>query len=233
MNFDVHSDNESVNDMASTYSNGSLEEENIGTQDEPQLVIEKYEEKLLQSIENATEKSTQIRIQALHQICDIFQHRYIPDFIEDRKCTLMDIVEKSLRRGKGAEQEWAARLSTLLIVQLGGDEDVSDNIKQILLQSLNNKTISNAVRGLACTALSMIHFLGTEDIEEIVETMRQCEQIFSASYSKIDKSAPTVNDDVAQLHVSALGAWGLLATVIPPGDFCSYINKNSILRWVF
>lgn len=227
MNFELHSDNESVNDMASTYSNGSVEEEN--TTDEPQFSTEKYEEKLLQGIENATEKSAQVRIQALQQICEIFQHRHIQDFVDERKCTLMDIVEKSLRRGKGTEQEWAARLSNLLILQLGGDDDISKNVKQILCQSLQNKTFPNSLRALACTAFSMIHFLNTEDISEIVEAMRLFEHIFSGSYLKSDKSAPTVNDDAVQLHVSALGAWGLLATVIPSGDFCLYMNNNSIL----
>lgn len=126
MNFDFQSDNESVNDVASvTCSNGSFDDENNGSGEDSQTFAEKHEEKLLQSIENATEKSTQIRIQALQNICQIFQHNHIPEFVEDRKVTVADIVEKSLRRGKREEQEWAARLSSLLILQIGGDDSIS------------------------------------------------------------------------------------------------------------
>ena len=54
--------------------------------------------------------------------------RYLPDFLDDRRATLADIIEKSLKRGKGAEVQAAARLSLLLAVQLPDAEDVSTNI---------------------------------------------------------------------------------------------------------
>lgn len=230
-NLDLQSDNESVNDMASIYSNGSYEEDFNQPQDEQQLVTttEKYEEKLLQSIENATEKSAQTRTQAIQTICDILQHRHIPDFVDDRKITIMDIVEKSLRRGKGAEQEWASRLAPLLIIQLGGDNEIATTLSQILLATAQNRSCSYSVRSWACTALAMLNFLNTDDIGVIVETMQILQNIFAGSYLKGDKTSPSVSDDAAQLHVSALCGWGLLATLIPPGDFCTYINNGRIL----
>lgn len=218
--------------MASVYSNGSNDEENICTKDETQVVTtsEKYEEKLLQSIENATEKSTHIRIQAIQTIAEILQHRHIPDFLGDRKFTMMDIVEKSLRRGKGAEQELAAHLSILLIIQLGGEDDVFSTLNQVLSTALQNRNYSHSVRAWLCTALSLFHFLNSEDITSITEVMQQFEQIFAGSYVKGDKTLPAVGEDISQLHVAALGAWGLLATLIPPAEFCLFINNRKILR---
>ncbi|XP_055307678.1 interferon-related developmental regulator 1 isoform X2 [Sitodiplosis mosellana] len=226
---DPHSDNESIND--SIYSNGSLDEDNNGYQDDSQLVTtsEKYEEKLLQSIENASEKSAQTRVQALQIITEILQHRHIPDFLEDRKLTIMDIVEKSVRRGKVAEQECALRLATLLIIQLGGEDNISSTLCQIFSTIVQNRTSSYSVRASSCTALAMLHFLNNNDIGNIVGTMQQFEQIFAGSYLKGDRSAPSVSEDAAQLHVAALGGYGLLATLIPPGDFCSYVKNGTIL----
>lgn len=232
VNLDPHSDNESINDMASIYSNGSLDDDNNGCQDDSQLVTtsEKYEEKLLQSIENASEKSAQTRVQALQTITEILQHRHIPDFLEDRKITIMDIVEKSVRRGKVVqEQESALKLGILLIIQLGEDDNISSTLCQIFSTTVQNRTLSYSVRALSCTSLAMLHFLNNNDIGNIVGTMQQFEQIFAGSYLKGDGSVPSVGEDAAQLHVAALGGYSLLATLIPPGDFCSYVKNGTIL----
>lgn len=223
-----------MNDLASVYSNNSYDEEFQPSTDESQTVtsVEKYEDKLLQAIENATEKSSQTRTQSIQSICEILQHRHIPDFVEDRKITIMDIVEKSLRRGKGAEQEWAARLAPLLIIQLGGEDQISATLVQVLTSILQNRSVSYSVRAWSCTALGLLSFLNGDDIGDIVETMHQFEQIFAGSYLKGDKTTPVVSDDAAQLHVAALSAWGLLATLIPSGDFCSYINSGSLAPYV-
>lgn len=217
--------------MASIYSNGSLDDDNNGCQDDSQIVStsEKYEERLLQSIENATEKSAQTRIKALQIITEILQHRHIPDFLLDRKLTIMDIVEKCVRRGKAVEQECALRLATLLIIQLGAEDNISSTLCQIFTATIQNRSLSYSVRAISCTALAMLHFLNNNDIGNIVETMQQFEQIFAGSYLKGDRSTPSVTEDVAQLHVAALGGYSLLATVIPPGNFCSYVKNGTIL----
>lgn len=58
--------------------------------------------------------------------------RYLPDFVEDRKITIMDLVEKSIKRGKGVEQAWAARLAALLIIQVGSDEEIINTLSPVL-----------------------------------------------------------------------------------------------------
>lgn len=214
--------------MASVYSNNSYDDEYQNDDSQSVQSVEKFEDKLLQAIENATEKSAQTRTQSLQSICETLQHRFIPDFIDDRKITVMDIAEKSLRRGKGAEQEWAARLAPLLVIQLGGDDDISSTLSQDLQTVIQNKVNSYSVRAWSCTSLALLHFLNGNDIANVVEAMQHFEQIFAGSYLKGDKTAPNVGDDTAQLHVAALSAWGLLATLIPPGDFCSYINTGNL-----
>lgn len=218
------SDNESPNDMASVCSNGSFDAENVGPQDEMQtLTSEKYEEKILHLIENCTEKSAKIRIQALKSMCEILQHRYYPDFIADRKITIIDIIEKSLRRGKDEEQELAARLAILIFIQIGGEHDAFKTVCQILLTTSNNSAAS-------CLALAMYYFLTGNDIGEIISVMSRFEHIFAVGNLKGEKPSSLANDSIVQLHVEAIEGWTLLATLIPAGDFSIHINNGTILR---
>lgn len=217
--------------MNSVWSSGSYDDEfNQQQSDDSSLVntVEKYEEKLLQSLDNATEKSAQTRTTAVQAICDILQHRHIPDFVEDRKITIMDIVEKSVRRGKGLEQEWAARLAPLLIIQLGGEQEIATPFSQLLLTTMQNRAVVLSVRAWACTALGLLTFLNCDDIGDILTTMQQFEQIFAGSYLKGDKTAPAITDELSQFHVAALSSWSLLVTLIPAGDFCAYISNANI-----
>lgn len=216
VNNDIASDNESVNDMVSIYSGGSCEADNFDEQQLP-TSTEKYEEKMLQLIENCAEKSAKIRIPSLKSMCEIMQHRFFPDFMIDRKLTILDIIEKSLRRGKIEEQELAARLLLLLIIQIGGEQDDFKTVRQILSTILNNS--------VCVQSLAMFHFLMSDDLAEIEDVMIQFEQIFAKG-----ESSSLANEDLVHLHVEALKGWSLLATLLPPGNFCTYINNGSIFR---
>ncbi|KAJ6627060.1 Interferon-related developmental regulator 1 [Pseudolycoriella hygida] len=229
-NADSNSDDESLNDNTSVYSmrsdaNGSIDDE---SDDVGVASTEKYEEKLVQAIENATEKSVQIRVAALQAICEIMMHRFLPDFIEDRKITIMDLIEKSIRRGKGTEQALAAQLAPLLIMQLGGGEEIIKNIGQLLLVTAQNKSSSFDARVKCVSALALLNFFGGDDIGDVITLMQHFEGIFSGSYLKGDKTPAAVAAEAGSLHAAALSAWGLLLTLIPPGDFCSLMTNNSM-----
>lgn len=225
-----NSDDESINDNASVYSLRSDNANSIEDESEDGGTFgstEKHEEKLIQSLENATEKSVQTRVQALQTICEILQHRYMPDFIEDRKITIMDVIEKSLRRGKGNEQGLAAQLASLYILQLGPDDIIIKTMSQLLLTTAQNKTSTFDARGKCCTALALITFLGVDDISDVIALMQQLEAIFAASYLKGDKTPSAASADAGTLHSAALGAWGLLVTLVPSGDFCMLMRDTS------
>lgn len=51
--------------------------------------VEKFEDKLMQAIENASEKSQQTRTQALQVIAEILMHHCMFDFIDERRVTIM------------------------------------------------------------------------------------------------------------------------------------------------
>jgi hypothetical protein len=147
------SDDESL-DGASVYSSHSDQYVNgNGVEGEETVdnVIEKYEEKLLHAIETASEKSTQTRVNALQAMCEIFMHHYMPDFVEERKITILDIVEKSLKRGKGAEQALAAKMAALLIIQLQGDEQVAKMLAPLLQHAALDTTSTFDARAKVST----------------------------------------------------------------------------------
>lgn len=82
--------------------------------------------------------------------------KYLPDFVEDRKITIMDLVEKSVKRGKGLEQAWAARLGALLIIQVGGDENITKTLTPILLTVALDPVASFEARAKVCQIFTAI-----------------------------------------------------------------------------
>lgn len=214
-NTDNEPDNES--DMASIYSSGSCDVDSVIENNEMSS-NEKYEEKMLQLIENCAEKSIKVRVPALKSMCEIMQHRYFMDFIIERKITIVDIIEKSLRRGKIEEQELAAKLLILFILQIGGEHNDFKTVCQILSTVISNST--------CLQSLAMFFFLTSEDIGEIINVMIQFEQIFI----RTETSTPSASEDLVQLNVEAMRGWGILMTRIPPGDFCSYVKNGTILK---
>lgn len=178
-------------------------------------------------MDSATEKSVQTRIQSLQTICEILSHRYISEFIDDRKVTILDIVEKSIRRGKGQEQALAARLAALLMMQLGGGFEVIKPLGQYLLTAALDKSVAFDARAKCCTALGLLNFLGSDDIGDLIQLMQTFETIFSGSYMKGDQSPSSASADAGALHSSALSAWGLLLTLIPPAHFVSNMAQKN------
>lgn len=83
---------------------------------------EAFEEKLKEAIDGLTQRSAKGRTVCFSGIEKMFAIKYVPDFVEDRKMTITDSVERGLKKGRSEEQSTAARLSTLLCVQLGAFE---------------------------------------------------------------------------------------------------------------
>jgi len=220
---DSNSEDESF-DNVSVYSHMS---EVASSEATDELANERFEEKFEKALEQATEKSAQTRVQALQAICELLMHRYMPDFVDDRKMTLMDFVEKSIRRGKGQEQVWGARLAPLLVLQMGGDEGISKAMNQFLLNTVQDKSVGFDARAKCCTAVGLLSFLGCEDVGELVHLMQSFEAIFAGSYLRGDDKTPvSVTAEAGTFHAEALNAWGLLLTLIPSGDFVSLMTTG-------
>jgi len=186
--------------------------------------VEQFESKVKDAIELATQKSAAGRVKALDAICTGFLKRYCPDFVENQQMTICDLVERSLKKGKGAEVEVAARLSILLSLQLQDPEEVYKELKSLLAQIMTDKTASPVSRAAVATSLAGLCFLGGGEMAEVVTTMGVLEGIFSASYTKQDWALPSLPSEVTALHSSCLAAWSLLLTLQSSGEVYRMAN---------
>ena len=85
---------------------------------------------LKELIDLTTQKSSQGRINSFEGLCKAFSSKYMPDFVCGRQLTLVDCAERGLKKGRGAEQETAAKLIALLCIQLGGVVDSETIFKE-------------------------------------------------------------------------------------------------------
>ena len=107
------------------------------------------EDELRKFIDELTQKNAKGRIVCFNEIGKFFGIKYLPEFVEDRKDTITDGVERGLKKGRSDERCTAAKLSTLLCIQLGAydsAEIVCKSLKSTLTFIANDNSASNEAR---------------------------------------------------------------------------------------
>jgi len=188
--------------------------------------VEVFEGKMREAIDQAGQKSAGGRVKALEALCAGFLKRYCPEFTEGQQMTVCDVVQRSLKKGKGLEVVAGARLGVLLALQLQDSEEVYKELRTLMTQIVNDKTASCSIRAAVVNSLAGLCFLGGGEIAEVVNTMDTLEAIFSASFLKKDGTLPTPSADQQALHCAALASWGLLLTLLSSGDVYRVANKQ-------
>ena len=162
------------------------------------------------------------RVEALNGLCRAFGKKFVPEFVDNRKITIQDIIERSLKKGKGSEQIAAANLATSLCIQLRGDaDDLYREIKPILITLMTDKSASVLARISAATSLGNLCFLAAPAIVEVEAVMVVLEQTFTSPSSH--------TGDTLSLCTAALSAWTLLATVLPMSRVHDLLVKHAEL----
>ncbi|KAJ8047890.1 Interferon-related developmental regulator 1 [Holothuria leucospilota] len=192
---------------------------NLGLNDDEDDTSEQnhLEDKIEELIDGTTQKSASGRKTCLEGLRAAFAKKFLPEFVEKRKATLTDCIERCIKRGKGEEQAAAVMLSILVFIQLGGSsdtEEVFNQIKPVLLTLLQDKSASSKARRSCAFALGVGSFIAPGDYETLKASMNTLEQIFSQSYFKGDGSSPTHSPEVHKLHCAALSAWTLLLSIM-------------------
>ena len=162
------------------------------------------------------------RVEALNGLCRAFGKKFVPEFVDNRKITIQDIIERSLKKGKGSEQIAAANLATSLCIQLRGDaDDLYREIKPILITLMTDTSASVLARISAATSLGNLCFLAAPAIVEVEAVMVVLEQTFTSPSSH--------TGDTLSLCTAALSAWTLLATVLPMSRVHDLLVKHAEL----
>ncbi|XP_014237348.1 interferon-related developmental regulator 1 [Trichogramma pretiosum] len=220
------SDDESVTDTGS-YISGSDAHSVLDEGNDNNEVEEIYEQDSYNDeIDGLTSKSAQSRVSHFRKVGKSFTDKYVPDFIEDRKFTLTDAIERSLKKGKGEEQSTAAKLSTLMCAQLGDyAEDVYKDLKPTMTKIANDNAASIAGRSECCWSLSMNQFLSGKDLSEFLELSQLLSNVFAGSYLKGNGAMAKVTPELAVLHAAAISSWTLLLTTMNSGDINNLLKS--------
>lgn len=168
---------------------------------------EDFESILLENIEGARQKGAKNRQMCLAEVKKALCRRYMNDLILTRKETILDFVEKLLKKGQKEDRVLSSAISCALCIQLGEGESlkVFTTLKPILISMINDESVSPSARASAASALGLSCFIGAEETEDTAE----CLAALKAVFSKKIPSDPTHHIAFS----NALLAWGLLLTV--------------------
>ncbi|KAM3842758.1 interferon-related developmental regulator 2 [Diretmus argenteus] len=229
------SDDDLASDILSHYSSASesasvLEE---GTGAEPvdeQTAQEETEDKLKQCIDNLLDKSAKTRLAALESLRLAFSSRLLYDFLIERRLTISDCLERSLKKGGSEEQTAAATVFSLLCVQLGGGTECEEGFKMlrpILSAIMIDGGANTSARQSCARALGMCCYVSAdEDGEDLVKSMSHLESVFMSSYPNREGTLPTPKPGSPGLYSAALQAWALLVTLCPASRVSVLLNLH-------
>jgi len=209
----MFNDNASVISEASSFSPDMDDITSPGSGVDESAKVEMFESKVKEALELATQKSAGGRVKALEAICSAFLKRYCPDFVENQQMTTCDVVERSLKKGKGGEVEAGARLGMLLGMQLSDPENIYKELKTLLVQMVLDKTASPGSRSAVASTLAGLCFIGGGEMAEVVSVMSTLETVFTPAYSKSDYPP-----EISALHAACLSGWSLLLSLQSPGE---------------
>ncbi|XP_061621947.1 interferon-related developmental regulator 2 isoform X2 [Phyllopteryx taeniolatus] len=218
------SDDELTSDVLSHYSSASegtsvLEEGTGGEQVDEQTAQEETEDKLKQCIDNLTDKSAKTRLAALESLRLAFSSKLLYDFLTERRFTVSDCLERSLKKGSGEERAAAATVFALLCIQLGGGDEAAEGfniLRPILTTILIDNTAGMIARQSCARALGLCCYVSAaEDGEDLIKSLSLLESVFMSSYPNREGTLPTPKPGGPGLHSAAMQAWSLLVTLCP------------------
>uniref|UniRef100_A0A3B3Z961 Uncharacterized protein n=1 Tax=Periophthalmus magnuspinnatus TaxID=409849 RepID=A0A3B3Z961_9GOBI len=227
------SDDELTSDILSHYSSASegasVIDEPTGTETvDEQTAQEETEDKLKQCIDNLMDKSAKTRLAALESLKQAFSSRLLYEFLIERRLTVSDCLERSLKKGGGEEQAAAATLFSLLCIQLGGGDEAEEGFKilrPVLTSILIDTGASLSARQSCARTLGMCCYVSAaEDGEDLIQSLSLLEGVFMASYPNREGALPSVKPGIPALHTAALQAWALLLTLCPASKINSLLD---------
>lgn len=195
---------------------------------EDNCYVDDFEEKLIEAIDGTNGKSAKTRQLCLDSIRKSLTTRFCFDFLIDRKVTIGDLLERSVKR-KGEELGSAALLSSVVLITLGATDETSaifHELESHLISILADNTCAPAVRSKCAVALGLGHFITNNGLDSIESIMDLFQSIFAASFFKGNGAIPTHTNEVSSLHSSALYAWTLLLTIYTPSAALRLAEKH-------
>ncbi|KAG9332460.1 hypothetical protein JZ751_014558 [Albula glossodonta] len=150
------------------------------------------------------------RLAALESLRQAFSSKLLCDFLLERRLTLSDCLERSLRKGGGEEQAAAANVCALLCVQLGGGDEGEEGFRTL-------RPILSSILSDSCASIAARQ-------SDLVKSLSHLESIFTSSYPNHEGTLPTPKAGAPGLHCAALQAWALLVTLCPASHLTTLLD---------
>lgn len=177
---------------------------------------ENLADQLVEAFDNITAKSARTRLEAYELLRKTLTQRYMIDFVYNRKITLLDAINRCLKRSKGQDLGHAANLISILCSTVGPSPETDSIFSEFvthLLAILADQTVQPDVRSSCAQAIAICTYI--LDVEGYLEqVMNRLFAIFSASCAKGDGTMPNPSEIVAILHSTCLQGWALLLTAV-------------------
>uniref|UniRef100_A0A8C5N291 Interferon related developmental regulator 2 n=1 Tax=Leptobrachium leishanense TaxID=445787 RepID=A0A8C5N291_9ANUR len=161
---------------------------------------------LLDSIKTRQAALTSLRLSLSSHI--------LADVLTERRVTLMDALERCLKKGKEEEQSLAASVLSLLCIQLGSGpegEEVFHCLKPILISILTDSSTGSSARQSCATSLGLCCYIAAADAEDLISSLCCLEGLITSYYS--DNGAK--HTALHGLLCCAIQSWALLLTMCP------------------
>jgi hypothetical protein len=230
----VNADNASIVSYTSSNTYKDLGSDDINGIDDNGLngeengtFVDDFEEKLIEAIDGTNTKSAKTKQLCLDAIRKSLITRFCFDFLIDRKVTIADVLERSIKR-KGEELGSAALLSSAVFITLGASNEtdaIFRDLQSHLTSALTDNSVSPAIRSKCAVALGLGCFITSNGLDSIESVMDLLQSIFAASYFKGNGAIPNHTIEISALHSSSLYAWTLLLTIQSPSTALRLAEK--------
>eukprot|EP00047_Mylnosiga_fluctuans_P009583 m.12151 g.12151 ORF g.12151 m.12151 type:complete len:288 (-) comp2703_c0_seq1:592-1455(-) len=158
---------------------------------------------LIACLGDLEEKRASKRISGAQGLLQIAQTTVLVDFLAHRSEGLLDILGDMLRR-RGRERELGASLLQCLAVQLENSESAFEETRDLLMSGCSDDTDEETARSACAGAVGLWTFMAGDHEIDSMDTMESLEALL-------------YEDEVgARLAGSAVEAWSLLITTLPP-----------------
>ncbi|KAI6171333.1 Interferon-related developmental regulator 1 [Aphelenchoides bicaudatus] len=210
-------------DGESVYSSVAGEYQTSILGDEEFIQNSSSSEYFAEQIDNAMDKSNNVRFQAIDQITRILRHTYMPEVLNNHKQSLCEIIEKSVRRTPD-EAYRVLRMAGVLFLQLGLDiEDVADQLLDSICAAFANDSHPEELRSACAEVLGICAYFGIYRPQK----RQQCLNSLRQTWSTMKLTATH-----AQLFTSALFSWVLLLERCESNEIEEAIKESQMkLSW--
>lgn len=199
-------------------------EENEGNEDAFDLM-----DNFAEYLENATNKRISIRVAALDLLCRFLTRCSVADELNSWKATLIDVIEKGLRR-TDEELSRAAVLAALVSLQLGSEiNDEMEPVVSIMRDISIDPARSESARIYCINSVALCSYLSITQADSLCCTLNALRTVWTSTKTNALLTQPFNSAAVGwALLICQAGRRSLEAALQDQPKLCSYLDGTQV-----